>query len=88
MLITVVWTWVFNRAQGSILIASLSHAAWNAAQGWVGALVPELPKQIGFMNINDFATLIFLICALTVILATKGQLGYQPQKQTLAPGQP
>lgn len=77
MLITIVWTWLFNRAQGSILIASLSHAAWNAAQAWVGAFVPNLPKQVGSVSLNDIATLIFLVTALIVILATKGRLGYQ-----------
>ncbi len=81
MLITVIWTWIFNNAQGSILIASLSHAAWNAAQGWIGAVVPDFPKQIGPLSINDAATLIFLACALVVIIATKGQLGYQPVEQ-------
>lgn len=81
MLITVIWTWIFNNAQGSILIASLSHAAWNAAQGWVGALVPNFPKQIGAMSINDVATLIFLLAALLVIMATRGRLGYQPSAE-------
>ncbi|MFN8491287.1 MAG: CPBP family intramembrane glutamic endopeptidase [Caldilineaceae bacterium] len=78
MLITIIWTWIFNRTQGSILIASLSHATWNAAQAWVGTLVPNLPKQFGPISLNDAATLIFLVCALLVIVATKGRLGYQP----------
>lgn len=82
MLITVVWTWVFNKAQGSILIASLSHAAWNAAQGWVGVLVPALPERIGGWSINDVATLIFLLCALMVVVATQGRLGYRPEGVT------
>lgn len=82
MLITVVWTWVFNNAQGSILIAALSHAAWNAAQGWVDALVPETPKQIGGLSIDNAALLIFLLAALVIIIATRGRLGYQPGKQT------
>jgi membrane protease YdiL (CAAX protease family) len=81
MLITIIWTWIFNNAQGSILIASLSHAAWNAAQGWIGAVVPDFPKQIGSLQIDDAATLIFLTFALAVLIATKGQLGYQPAER-------
>ena len=81
MLITINWTWLFNRAQGSILIASLSHAAWNATQAWVGAFVPNVPKHVGSVTLNDVATLLFLVIALTIILATKGRLGYQPVTQ-------
>ncbi|MEZ4865973.1 MAG: type II CAAX endopeptidase family protein [Caldilineaceae bacterium] len=77
MLITVVWTWIFNNTQRSILVASLSHATWNAAQGWIGALVPVMPKQIGVLSIDNAALLIFLLAALVVIIVTKGQLGYQ-----------
>ncbi|HEX9014307.1 MAG TPA: CPBP family glutamic-type intramembrane protease, partial [Anaerolineaceae bacterium] len=36
MMITIVWAWVFNNAAGSILMAVLIHAAFNAAQIWIG----------------------------------------------------
>ena len=88
MLITIIWTWLFNRAQGSILIASLSHAAWNATQAWIGAMVPNLPKQVGSVSLNDIATLLFFVIALIIILATKGRLGYQPAAKNAQGGLP
>jgi hypothetical protein len=78
MLIAVIFTWVFNHAQCSILIASLSHAGWNAADRWTGALLPPtLIEQMGIWPIRYAQAGFLLVCALILIFATRGKLGYQ-----------
>jgi membrane protease YdiL (CAAX protease family) len=71
MTLTIVWTWLFNGSQQSILIASLTHAAFNATQALMGALLPNQPEQVG-----NSALLIFAAIAVLLIVLTKGQLGY------------
>jgi membrane protease YdiL (CAAX protease family) len=67
----ILWTWVFNRARGSVLIAILFHAASNANSAYFPQLLP-LPH-------DPWATFKILgVCALVVIVATRGRLGYQP----------
>ena len=76
MTLTIIWTWIFNGAQQSILIASLMHAALNATQAWIGTLLPNQPEQV------DIAvTILMVISALVVIVLTRGRLGYLPRKQ-------
>lgn len=74
MVITILWTWVFNHARGSILIAVLLHASLNAAQAWIGALIPNFPPAA-----SQIATYFYIAAALVLILVTRGRLGYQPQ---------
>ena len=76
MTLTIIWTWIFNGAQQSILIASLMHAALNATQAWIGTLLPNQPEQV-----NIAVTVIIVISALVVIVLTRGRLGYLPRKQ-------
>jgi len=79
MLIAVIFTWVFNHAKFSILIASLSHAAWNAADVWVGSILPAgTIQQVGIWHFRYTQVLFLLVCALVIIFATKGRLGYRP----------
>ena len=67
---SIVWTWLFNNAAGSILFATLVHAASNAMSG-------NLPA---FLNLQDtnvwFAFVVSGIVALVVIALTRGRLGY------------
>lgn len=76
MLLTIVWTWIFNGAKQSILIASLTHATFNAAQAWTATLLPDQPQPVGHT-----ALVLIALWALLVILLTKGRLGYQVQAQ-------
>ena len=73
MLLTVIWTWIFNGAQQSILIASLMHATFNATQALIGTLLPNQPEQVGYTVLA-----IMVLWAALVIILTKGQLGYRP----------
>ena len=77
LLLTVIYTWLFNRAQQSILIAALMHASLNGAQAWVATLLPDLPQAVN----NTFAISLG-VSALLIIVLTKGRLGYRPEETT------
>lgn len=77
LLLTVIYTWLFNRAQQSILIAALMHASLNGAQAWVDTLLPDLPQAVN----NTFAVSLG-VSALLIIVLTKGRLGYRPEETT------
>jgi membrane protease YdiL (CAAX protease family) len=74
MFIAFIWTWVFNVAGESILIAVLVHSSENASQAWVSSLIPSTPI-VGYVE-----GAVFVVIALAVILATRGRLGYRSQK--------
>jgi membrane protease YdiL (CAAX protease family) len=75
MALTVIWTWVFNNARGSILMAILLHAASNATGNFFGQIVPELPAQF---NTTLFA--LYASAAVLIVVATRGRLGYAPEQ--------
>ena len=71
--ISVIWTWVYNRARQSILIASLLHASGNASGALMFALMPALNKQqFGYLNAAAYS-----VIAATLLIATRGRLGYR-----------
>jgi hypothetical protein len=72
MVITLIWTWVFNNANQSILIAVLIHASSNAVQQLMTTWIPDFPKQAQYTIIG-----IYVVIALVLILATQGKLAYQ-----------
>jgi membrane protease YdiL (CAAX protease family) len=72
MLITIVWTWIFNNAKGSILIAVLMHAAFNAT----GGLLPAIPET-ALQTASIVGLVVNLLLAALVIVFTKGRLGYR-----------
>jgi len=70
--ITILWTWVFNNAKGSILIAVLLHASLNASQAWMSALVPNYPADAAGKIVMGF----YFVAAVALIFMTNGRLGY------------
>lgn len=70
---SIFWTWVFNRAAGSILIAVMLHASLNATPIWINSFAPELLKN---QNVALVSTAIVLVATLLVVVLTKGRLGY------------
>ncbi len=83
---TVLYTWIFNHTQGSVLIAALAHGCSNAALSLVAALIPAgavvsawaRPLTTGgWQGDNVF---VFGMCALLVIIFTRGRLGYRPDQ--------
>ena len=74
MMVTLLWTWVFNNTKGSILLAVLNHAAFNASQALLAVLVPVLPLG-GWIEIAALGVVVVLI-----IIFTKGRLSYKPNR--------
>jgi membrane protease YdiL (CAAX protease family) len=70
--ITILWTWVFNNAKGSILIAVLLHASLNASQAWMSALIPDYPLDAA----GKIAMGIYVVAAVALIFMSNGRLGY------------
>jgi membrane protease YdiL (CAAX protease family) len=73
-LLTVVMTWVFNNAGGSLLITMLMHASFNTFANKVVA--PLFPARL----LNDYGLLPELVgfgaVAIVVVAATRGRLSY------------
>lgn len=70
VVVTLSWTWLYNRTRGSILLAVLVHASSNATDGFIGQLVPVFP-------LGGHAKTIALVAAtVLIVLATRGTLGY------------
>ncbi|MDQ2942334.1 MAG: CPBP family intramembrane metalloprotease [Candidatus Dormibacteraeota bacterium] len=71
---SVLITWVFNHAGGSVLMAILVHASINFSQGLTGDLFPAAKS-------NEVAPVIaFTIVAVVIALATRGRLGYRAEE--------
>jgi membrane protease YdiL (CAAX protease family) len=68
----ILFTWVFNHAKGSILIAVLIHASLNGTQGWMSVLIPGFPMEAAGKIIQAS----YFVAAVIVIVMTRGRLGY------------
>jgi uncharacterized protein len=81
--LAIMYTWVFNNTKGSVLMAILVHAIFNASV--TGILAPLFPSPI----LSDYGLLPLLggFGALAVVLValTRGRLGYQNHRQEVEP---
>jgi membrane protease YdiL (CAAX protease family) len=68
---TVLWTWLFNNARGSILFAMFVHATSNAVSGLIPRLVAESTGD------PFFGFKVFLVVAVVLIVLTRGKLAYE-----------
>ena len=68
---TLVWTWLFNHARGSIFFAILTHATSNATSGIISQWLPGLAEDPWLL------AKIFGAAALVLILVTRGRLAYE-----------
>jgi CAAX protease family protein len=77
--LTVIITWVFNNAKGSLLITMLMHASFNTfANKIVAPLFPApILDEYGLLPVL-FA---FGVVALLVVALTRGRLGYEHYRQ-------
>ena len=79
---TMLYTWVYNKTNGSILIAMLMHGASNAASVWLTTLLRdpglEVPQAgvAGFlMSTNWIMVITYGLVALLLVVLTRGRLG-------------
>jgi membrane protease YdiL (CAAX protease family) len=72
MVLTVIWSWVFNKANRSILFAVLLHASLNASQAWMHNLIPNYPDDAGKVALG-----FYVFAAIALVIFTKGRLGYK-----------
>jgi membrane protease YdiL (CAAX protease family) len=74
---SIIMAWVLNNTGGSVLMAILLHAAFDAASPFE-TLFPSTKADI---SPSSFGTLgiaiVFSVAALVIIVATRGQLSYQ-----------
>ena len=71
------FTWIYNRNQGSVFMTLLAHASVNTPQV---VLVPLFPA-VTMTSLNLAAVIGFGVPALLVLLLTRGRLGYQPSPE-------
>jgi uncharacterized protein len=75
----IMYTWVFNNTKGSVLMAILIHASFNASV--TGILAPLFPAPI----LEDYGLLPLLggfgAFAVVLVALTRGRLGYQHYRQ-------
>ncbi|WP_308466707.1 CPBP family intramembrane glutamic endopeptidase [Rathayibacter soli] len=72
--LTIIMTWVFNHARGSVLITMLMHASFNTFANKIAA--PLFPAPI-FNEYGLLPVMIgFTVTALVLIVVTRGRLGY------------
>ncbi len=68
--------WVVNNTRGSVLMAVLTHASWNAF--YSAALIGLFPVRSvlgSYLNLTIAAG----VMALVIIVLTRGRLGYHPE---------
>jgi len=74
------WTWVFNNAGGSILIAILLHCASNASVSFVFSQLLDLASfgTTAVQQILVWDLVAIVGSALLIIIFTRGRLSYKP----------
>ena len=81
MAMSIIFTWVFNKTKGSILVASIMHTAIDAPQVvWVPAFlnVGQSNSTAGEAGLDLASLITFGVLALLILLLTRGRLGYPP----------
>jgi membrane protease YdiL (CAAX protease family) len=70
--IVFIYTYLFNKTHGSLLIVTILHASQNA---WANLLSDNTLRPF------QFTVALMWMIALALILITKGQLGYEPEQK-------
>jgi membrane protease YdiL (CAAX protease family) len=70
---TVIWTWVFNNAKGSIFMALVLHGANNAFGALLKGWLPDASASVATVFYG-----LMIACALLIIIFTRGRLSYTP----------
>lgn len=77
--LAIMYTWVFNNTKGSVLMAILIHASFNASV--TGILAPLFPSP----TLEHYGLLPILVgfgaLAVVLVALTRGRLGYRPEAE-------
>lgn len=73
--LSIIYTWIFNNANGSLLLPLLFHAAGNTTSN----LLPILPPAASDLRIYYFTIAINCIIAISILFLSKGNLHSQKQ---------
>jgi uncharacterized protein len=74
---TILWSWVYNNAGGSILLAVLLHSSFNASGSLIGQLIPNYPDAAVYL-----ANGAFVLLPLLLVVLTRGRLSYRGPSNT------
>ena len=74
LVLAVIWTWVFNNARGSIFMALVLHGTNNA----IGVLIQGWGSQFSTAAVSTLGDILLAVCALLIIVFTRGRLSYTP----------
>ena len=83
---TFLFTWIFNHTKGSVLIATLAHGFGDATTTVLVLLIPAQLVVSGWAapiangNWNGVNVITIGVCALLLLVFTKGRLGYNPER--------
>ena len=78
VMLSIIFTWVFNYTYGSLLIAMVLHTSINA---FTGTLINLFPTPM-VSNITVWAALIgYGVVALVLVALTRGRLGYEQDEE-------
>jgi membrane protease YdiL (CAAX protease family) len=69
---SLLFTWVYNRTDGSLLMAILLHTGINTASFLVSAVAPALDADLLYQRLTP---VLLGAIALAVVVATRGRLG-------------
>ena len=75
-LIAIIWTWLFNNANGSILFAILVHVVQDAKDGLLNQLVPVVPSWYAKWA---YGWVVIVVSILLILILTRGRLSYKPE---------
>jgi uncharacterized protein len=79
VLISIIFTWVFNHTYGSVLMAVLLHASFNTFTGTLNNLFPTPMVR---SNVTECAVLVgYGVVALVLVASTRGRLGYKQEER-------
>jgi membrane protease YdiL (CAAX protease family) len=74
--LSVLFTWMFNNTQGSLLLAILLHTSINAPLGYLSSLLfPS--SQLDAFQVRITMVLVFGAVAMLLIIVTRGRLSYE-----------
>ena len=74
LVLSVIWTWIFNNAKDSILMALVLHGAGNA----ISMLINGWGAMFSTASVSTLADILLGVCALLIIIVTRGRLAYTP----------